>query len=219
MVRFVVEQIPAPPATEHQVDEALEHPLHGGKTERLAAPRQRVVLLAEGGQRRCRHPPHGQEELQPTCLRSGPDPAAAPAPQSRSPGGIQHRLHLLLQHGAQPRRTILGQQGGDVLALPAARPACLKSMVSNRLWSRCRDAPLGEGEMEGAGPPLPAPVQPPRSPPVIKPGLASTPLLCRCPGPPARVGADPPVPLKLPWNAAHLGSPSSSSSAAAGPGG
>ena len=49
---------------EHQVDEALEHPLHGGKTERLAAPRQGVVLLAECGQRRCRHPPHGQEELQ-----------------------------------------------------------------------------------------------------------------------------------------------------------
>ncbi len=71
VVGFVVEQIPAPLPLEHQVDKALEHPLHGGEAERLVAPRQGVVLLAKRGQRRCRHPPHGQEELQLHLLALG----------------------------------------------------------------------------------------------------------------------------------------------------
>ena len=214
MVRFVVEQIPAPLPLEHQVDEALEHPLHGGKTERLAALRQGVVLLAECGQRRCRHPPHGQEELQLHLLALGGQiPQPHRLAKARFQRGIEHHLHLLLQHGRPAFvEAILRQQGGDVLRQRLVAGA-LKVDGLEQAVQQCAGArALREGKDGGLGRLFLLCCRQVGSQCgrlghhlVIEAGIGQDPLavtvtLRRQPG----VGADPPIPLKGAGKVAHL---------------
>ena len=217
VVRFVVEQIPAPLPLEHQVDKALSIPCTVANRA-ACRPRQGSCCWQSAVSAGAVTRPMGRKNSSSTCLRSGPDPAAAPIP-GRSQGVSSTASTCCCSTGPSLRRTLLGQQGGDVLCQRLA-PACSKSMVSNRLWSRVPGrAPFGEGEDGrggrllflhgdgGLGGHL-----------VVEAGVASTPCRGRALGREPGVGADPPVPLKLPLERAHGGLPGFSASAGSGAG-
>ena len=109
------------------------------------------MLLAECGQRRCRHPPHGQEELQLHLFALGgqiPQPHRIPKAGLR--GYPAPPPPAVAARGPAFVEPLLGQQGGDVLCQRLALRVLEVDGLEQAVEQGAGTRPFREGE-DGRG--------------------------------------------------------------------